>query len=265
MNTRKPFYSVPENSAERYPVPMDKWDAQSATWNRLAFQCGSDYYTNHQSGGGLFPFIFVFYETETGPEVSRIMIHIEEKIEFLTEEIESEKSKEPSETELTVELLKTDVPKWNRLSAAGAKIPDLSHAKLSGAALSGAHLRGVNFRGADLVETDFARADLRDTIFRDAWLYRANLGGADLKGAIFSDGWVQETTIDAKWFKIGADVRGLPCLTLEENVFPHHRDCEKGPIGICSSHCLAGCKTKPEEREYYLKTGRYQEYEPIDE
>ena len=96
-----------------------------------------------------------------------------------------------------IELLKTDVKKWNKKKD-GAFIIDLSNTNLSGADLSDANLKYANLgntnlrcadlsdadlRGADLGNTNLRHADLRRADLRSAALGGAALGGADLRGA----------------------------------------------------------------------------------
>jgi uncharacterized protein YjbI with pentapeptide repeats len=113
--------------------------------------------------------------------------------------------------ERLVELLKTDVKKFNRyiqfslsvkywfkcdltyanlsradLSRADLSDADLRRADLSDADLSDANLRRANLSRADLSRADLRRADLSDANLSDANLRRADLSDADLSDANLS-------------------------------------------------------------------------------
>jgi uncharacterized protein YjbI with pentapeptide repeats len=113
-----------------------------------------------------------------------------------------------------VDLLKTNVLKWNRMRKAQPTIrvnlhqavlkgrmlsyADLNHADLVGASLRGADLsladlRNALLRGADLRTANLDRADLRDADLREATLLRANLDRARFDGAIISAGTVLDS------------------------------------------------------------------------
>ncbi|MCP4215677.1 MAG: pentapeptide repeat-containing protein [bacterium] len=109
------------------------------------------------------------------------------------------------EKEKAIELLKTNVSKWNKerpegyfdlidedlrnedLWNADLRNADLSDADLRNANLSDADLRNANLSDADLRNADLSDADLRNANLSDANLRNANLRNANLSDANLSD------------------------------------------------------------------------------
>ncbi len=84
----------------------------------------------------------------------------------------------PTQKQLMIHLLTTDIIKWNKANLSGAD--------LRGANLSGANLSGADLIGADLIEAYLRRANLWGANLSGAYLRRANLWGANLSGAYLS-------------------------------------------------------------------------------
>ncbi len=93
---------------------------------------------------------------------------------------EPHRDPEPMTRERAIELLKTDVPAWNkwREENPNHKLPDLG-----GAHLEGADLRGAYLKAADLTETHLEDANLIGAHLELAELYNAHLEGANLRDA----------------------------------------------------------------------------------
>jgi len=96
--------------------------------------------------------------------------------------------------EQVVELLKTDVTKFNEMRLeTGRKPIDLSGVDLSGQDLGGAdlgrcnltgsNLRGANLQGAATGGAILDKADFRDTNLVDCNFHHCNMRGVDLRGA----------------------------------------------------------------------------------
>jgi uncharacterized protein YjbI with pentapeptide repeats len=85
--------------------------------------------------------------------------------------------------EKQIEVLKSNIPVWNRYVQFCKRIDIIWGADLRGADLRGADLRYADLRGADLREADLRGADLREADLREADLRYAALREADLRGA----------------------------------------------------------------------------------
>ncbi|NTW74193.1 MAG: pentapeptide repeat-containing protein [Chlorobiaceae bacterium] len=87
------------------------------------------------------------------------------------------------------ELLKSGVPKWNRMRKAEPSVAvtldgvDLDNRMLSGADLQGARFVGASLKSADLSMARLQKANLRRADLRSANLEKADLRQADLRGA----------------------------------------------------------------------------------
>lgn len=113
-----------------------------------------------------------------------------------------------------VELLKTDVGKWNRWRKprVGLREADLSGAKLFRANLSGAKLSGAKLIRAKLIRADLFGADLR----------KANLGGADLIGANLIEANLTEASM---WHThLATDLSGAKGLSDVSHFGPSYLD-----------------------------------------
>ena len=121
--------------------------------------------------------------------------------------------------ERLINVLKTDVSKWNRylrfslnididfyadlssanLRSANLSYADLRYANLSSANLSSANLRSANLSYADLSYADLSYADLRSANLRSANLRSANLSYANLDMSCLS--------LSCKSLKFKSDLR----------------------------------------------------------
>lgn len=84
---------------------------------------------------------------------------------------------------LTVEILLSDLTKWNLARASGCPIPSLKNLDLRNSDLSAADLSGADLSGANLSGSDLCGTRLRDSNLSKANLDHADLGWADLRGA----------------------------------------------------------------------------------
>ena len=101
-----------------------------------------------------------------------------------------------------INLVKSDVERWNAFVKEEKEKDCNWYANLIGADLRDANLIGADLSGADLRDANLIGADLRDANLIGADLSGANLSGADLRGASLRRADLRDASL------IGADLRG---------------------------------------------------------
>jgi len=97
--------------------------------------------------------------------------------------------------EFFIDLLRTDVEKWNELTAKLTKI-NLNGAKLNHANLNHANLDGAKLNDAELNYAELNHANLNGAKLNGAKLNYANLIGAKLNGAKLNDAELNHANLD---------------------------------------------------------------------
>jgi len=95
-----------------------------------------------------------------------------------------------------VEILRSDVKKWNKWRAKNIEItPDLEGANLTRAYLTDANLTWANLTWADLTRANLPGADLTKANLTEANLTKANLAGANLTGANLTRAYLTDANL----------------------------------------------------------------------
>jgi hypothetical protein len=120
-----------------------------------------------------------------------------------------------------IELLTTDVKKWNEWRAGNTERLDLRYSNLSGSNLrgsnlrdsdlsgsnlSGSDLRDSNLRGSDLSGSNLSGSDLRYSNLRGSDLRYSNLSGSNLRGSNLSDSNLSDSDLSGSDLS-GSDLR----------------------------------------------------------